>query len=78
MGGKAILFVVLGFSVIFLIMEKTMSSTSTRTVENMSDYYTSVNAHNIALAGANVGANEVFLDPTWTSGFNNISYSYGK
>ena len=57
MGGKAILFVVLGFSLIFLVVEKNILSTSSRTVDNMTDYYTSVNAHNIALAGANVGAN---------------------
>jgi len=78
LGGKALLFVVLGFSLIFLIMEKNMTSTSTRTVDNMSSYYTNVNAHNIALAGANVGANKIFLDPTWTDGFDDVSFADGE
>lgn len=78
MGGKALLFLVLGFSLIFLIVEKDMLSTSSGTVDNMTGYYASVNAHNIALAGANVGANEVFLDPLWTTGFNDIPFGNGN
>jgi hypothetical protein len=78
MGGKAILLVVLGFSLIFLVMESNIVTTSGRTVDNMTDYYTSTNAHNIAVAGANVGANQVYLDPTWTTGYNNISFQDGS
>ena len=78
MGGKAILLVVLGFSLIFLVMESNIITTSGRTVDNMTDYYTSTNTHNIAVAGANVGANQVFLDPTWTAGYNNISFEKGS
>ena len=78
MGGKAILFVVLGFSILFLVVEKNIFSTSSSTVENMTDYYTNVNAHNIAVAGANVGANQVFLDPTWTTGYSDISFGDGS
>jgi len=78
MGGKAILLVVLGFSLIFLVLESNIITTSGRTVDNMTDYYTSTNAHNIAVAGANVGANQVFLDPAWTTGYNNISFQDGS
>ncbi len=77
MGGKAILFLVIGFSTIFLIMEKNIGTASNRAVDNMSSYYTKMNVHNIAVSGANVGANQIFLDPTWTAGFNNVSFAGG-
>jgi hypothetical protein len=78
MGGRAILFLVIGFSTIFLIMEKNIETASTRAVDNMASYYTNMNVHNIAVGGANVGANQIFLDPTWTAGYNNVSYSGGS
>ena len=77
MGGKAILFLVIGFSALFLIMEKNIGTASSRAVDNMASYYDNMNVHNIAVAGANVGANQIFLDHTWTAGFNNVSFSGG-
>ena len=78
MGGKAILFLVIGFSTLFLIMEKNIGTASSRAVDNMTSYYTKMNVHNIAVSGANVGANQIFLDPTWTAGFNNVSFAGGS
>ena len=78
MGGKAIILVLIGFSMIFLVMERNMSSASTRAVENMVDYYTNINAHNIAVSGANLAANQIFLNPSWTAGYQNVSFSKGK
>lgn len=78
MGGKAILFLVIGFSAIFLIMEKNIGTSSSRAVDNMAGYYTTMNVHNIAVSGANVAANQIFLDPTWTSGYTNVSFSGGS
>jgi hypothetical protein len=37
-----------------------------------------MNVHDIAVSGANVGANQIFLDPTWTAGFNNVSFEGGS
>jgi hypothetical protein len=78
MGGKAILFLVIGFSTIFLIMEKNIGTASTRAVDNMAYYYDNMNVHNIAVSGANVAANQIFLDHAWTTGYNNVSYSGGS
>ena len=78
MGGRAILIVVLGFSFIFLIMEKNIGSATTRTVGNMADYNANITAHNIAVSGANIAANQIYLDETWKNGYNNISYQDGK
>ena len=77
MGGKALLLVVMGFSLITMISDKDMNFSSTRTVDNMANYYLDMNAHNIAVSGANMGANQIFLDPTWTAGFNHVSFDGG-
>ena len=78
MGGKAILFLVIGFSTLFLIMEKNIGTASGRAVDNMTNYYENMNAHNIAVSGANVGANQIFLDHNWTAGFSNVPFADGK
>jgi len=78
MGGKAILIVIFGFSLIFLIMEKNIGSASTRSVGNMSDYQAKETAHNIAVSGANIGANQIYLNPSWITGYSNINYQNGK
>ncbi len=78
MGGKAILIVVLGFSLIFLIMEKNIGSASTRAVSNMADYHASVTAHNIAVSGANIAANKIYLNKSWKKGYKNLSFQKGK
>ena len=78
MGGRAILFLVIGFSVLFLIMEKNIGTASTRAVSNMASYYDNMNVHNIAVSGANVAANQIFLDPTWSAGYSNVQFSGGS
>lgn len=70
MVGKATLFVVAGFSLIFLIVEYNMGNVSTRAVENFTDYYLNNYAHEAAVSGANFAANEIFFDQSWTKGFN--------
>ncbi len=78
MVGKATLFVVAGFSLIFLIVEYNMGNVSTRAVSNFVDYYVENYAHELAVSGANLAANEMFLNQTWTSGYNNIDFKGGK
>ena len=78
MGGKAILFLVIGFSTILLIVEKNIGTASDRAVDNMATYYSKTNLHYIAIGGANVAANQIFLDPTWTAGYSNIPFSDGS
>jgi len=78
MSGRAILFLVIGFSVLLLITEKNIGVASNRAVDNMAYYYENMNVHNIAVSGANVAANQFFLDPTWTAGFNNVPFAGGS
>lgn len=78
MVGKATLFVVAGFSLIFLIIEYNMGSVSTRAVSNFVDYYVENYAHELAVTGANLAANQIFLDNSWKAGYKNLKYKGGK
>ncbi len=77
MSGRAILFLVVGFSIIYLVLGQNFDRLSNNSVKNYVTYYSSTNAHNIAVSGANLAANEIFFDPTWTAGFSNESYNGG-
>jgi len=77
MGGKAAIFMVLGFSLIFLVMQQSFGSMSTKALENVIDYYARTNAHQIAVSGANMALNEIFIDNDWEEGFDNVSMNSG-
>ncbi|GBD88868.1 hypothetical protein BMS3Abin03_02810 [bacterium BMS3Abin03] len=78
MSGKASLLVIAGFSLLFMIIAKNFDSVSTRAVDNYVNYYDETTAHNIAVSGANIAANQIYLDPNWTTGYSNIPYQGGK
>lgn len=77
MGGKAAMFLVMGFSIIFLVFGNNFNNLSTRSVDNNSNYYVNNMAHNIAVAGANLAANNVFMDKTWDAGYYHLPYQGG-
>jgi len=77
MGGKASVLLVLSFSLIFLLFGYRFNVLSTNSVENSIDYYIETKAHNIAVSGANMAANKLFMDSEWNSGFSNLSYNGG-
>lgn len=77
MGGKAAILLVLGFSLIFLVAGNNFNRVASKSVDNFSDYYEQTNVYNIAKSAANIAANKVFFDQTWTTGFSNVSFSDG-
>lgn len=77
MGGKASLLLVLGFSLIFLVVGHNFNNLSTYSVDNLTDYYIESLAHNIASSGANMAANQVFMDKTWGDGYTNLAFNGG-
>ncbi len=77
MGGKAILFLVMGFSLIFLVMGQNFGSISTEAVSNFSNYYAKDISHQIALSGANMAASKIYFDNSWTTGFQNLKFENG-
>lgn len=78
MGGKAAIFLVLGFSVIFLVIGYNFGNLSNKAVDNSSLYYEESVAHQIAISGANMALNELFNDSTWSAGYSDVSLNQGK
>ena len=77
MGGKASLFVVAGFSLVFLVIANNFGTVSNRSVDNYVDYFSETTAHNIAISGANIAANKIYLDPTWNEGYSDLPFQGG-
>ncbi len=77
MSGKATIFVIAGFSLLFLVIAKNFGDVSNRAVDNFIDYHKETVSHSIAVSGANLAANEIFLDPTWDDGFSNRPFQGG-
>jgi hypothetical protein len=63
MSGKASLFVVVGFSILFLTILQNYGSITNRSVDNYLEYNDKTAAHNIALSAANIVANQVYRMP---------------
>lgn len=77
MSGKAALFLVLGFGVIFSYFIYNVNSFSTESVENMADYYNETYSHNLAVTGANMALNRIFINETWDAGYDHLDFSGG-
>ena len=78
MGGKAALFLVCGFSLLFMVVAKNFGNITTRAVDNVVDYHDETVAHNIAVSGANLAANQIFLNNSWNAGYENTTFMNGK
>ena len=63
MSGKATLYVVIGFSLLFLTKLQNFGSVSNRSIDNYIEYNNKTAAHNIALSAANIVANQVYRMP---------------
>jgi hypothetical protein len=77
MSGKAALFLVLGFGLIFAYFIHNVNSYSTDSVENMVDYYNETYSHNLAVSGANMALNRIFINDTWDTGYDHLDFSGG-
>lgn len=77
MGGRAAMLLVLGFSVIFLTIGFNFNSLTNRSVENAMDYFNETQAYNLAVSGANLAANQIFLDKSWSQGYQNQAFGGG-
>jgi hypothetical protein len=64
MGGKAAIILVIGFGIVLGRIAFNMNDLENKAVDNVSYYLESTTAHNLALAGANVGLSKVYQDST--------------
>jgi hypothetical protein len=78
MGGKASIFLVLGFGMIILVIGLNYGNIANSSVQNEVDYYSSTKAYNIAVSGAQVALNQLFLDIDWDAGYSNSSLDDGE
>ncbi len=70
MVGKGTLIVILGFSLIFGLASRYWERMSDKAVANFIQYYNQTVAHTIAVSGANLGANQIYIDTTSTATFS--------
>lgn len=77
MSGKALLILVVGFTLIFVIMGYFWGGLATRSVDNHISYYKLTIAHNIAVTGANLALHEVIKDSSWNTGISNRDFDNG-
>jgi hypothetical protein len=83
--GKASILLVAGYSLLLLISGMTMSDVSTQALDNSYAYFDAANVRNIAVAGANFGANYLFLNPPlvngnpwWSGTANPVAFAGGS
>ncbi len=75
--GRTAIFMVMGMTTIFLFFGKSMNEIGTEAVDNAITYYENTQRYNIAVAGANLACNEIFINNTWRTGFSNMSFNGG-
>ncbi len=75
--GKLSLYLVLGFSLLYMIMGNSSNKMTTRTIENMVDYNAKTQAHNIAVSATNLACNEIFLNGNWDDGYSGVNFENG-
>ena len=77
MGGKVSLILVLGFSTIFGLLGRDLLNFSNEASDNFYEYYSKTRAHNIAVSGANMSANKLFLNQSWINGYRDLEIDDG-
>lgn len=78
MTGKASLIVMLGFSMLFLVVARNFTTVSGQMTDNYVDYFNETTSHNIAISGANMACNKIYVNQNWTAGFSNINMNNGR
>ncbi len=77
MGGKVSIILVLSFSTLFALFGRNILNSSVTITENFSDYYSVTRAQSIAISGANMAINKLYLNKNWMAGLPNLSFAGG-
>lgn len=77
MGGKVSIILVMMFSALFALFGRNILRNSVNMTENFSGYYSSTRAQSIAISGANMAINKLFLNKNWMAGFSNLAFASG-
>src|SRR5512140_485956 len=76
--GKASIIYVMGLTVMLGYALMNISSSSTMSLDNFTAYYGRSMAHNLAITGANIGAQLVMRDANYTGDLLNQQYAGGS
>lgn len=78
MGGKVSLMLVMLFSALFALFGTNILKSSVAMTDNFSNYYNNIKAQSIAISGANMAINQLFLNKNWMTGYSSIDYASGE
>ncbi|MFI5253284.1 MAG: hypothetical protein ACHQQQ_12735 [Bacteroidota bacterium] len=75
--GRTALMMVASLTFVILVLGPNMYRYASSSYANFTTYNGRTMAHNIAVSGANIAANQIFLNKAWTTGYSNLSLSGG-
>jgi hypothetical protein len=75
--GRNAIYLAMGFTMLCLMSGLNLSSASLDAFRNAISYQETTNLHNIAQAGTNFAANQLFTTPNWRTGFQNVPFGGG-
>lgn len=78
MGGRVSLLLVLAFSALFGLIGAQMLRTTNEATDVYVDYFKKTKAHDLAVSGANIACNEIYLNTFWKNGYSNLSIDGGN
>ena len=71
--GKGLLILIVGFAASFGILAQGKNQRYVESVDRMVDRYGGYTAKNASASGAYMALNQLYLDPTWRAGYNNLT-----
>lgn len=71
--GKGLLILIVGFAASFGILAQGKNRRYVESVDRMVDRYGGYTAKNASASGAYMALNQLYLDPTWRAGYNNLT-----
>ncbi len=75
--GRNAIYLAIGFTTLCLMSSLNLSRVSLDAFTNAINYQETTNIHNIAQAGTNFAANQLFTTPNWRTGFTNVPFGGG-
>ncbi len=75
--GRNAIYLVIGFTFVFLMSSRNLATVSTEAFKNAIGYYESSIGHHVVQTGTNFACNQLFLTPNWRDGYSNVPFAGG-
>src|SRR5690348_16741030 len=73
MSGRTLIIAVMGIILATSVILYNIGASSTKITQNFDNYFLRQNGQNAAQSGVNVAITQLGIDPTWRTGFTNLS-----